>query len=203
MRLSGGPGRSSLALAAVCVTLTLAGCGSADGEGSAAPSSSPTAQESGAAGDASADGRCGDGAFDTQVVEAAEGVEVTVPADWQVRSAEQRTQFAFGLPGGDEAAGYLVVQPSEQSLEEALDEVLAATREATQTEAETDLDVPGMEAARLTTSRYDAELDDAFTVDVVAVGDGLRVVANLSAEEDADLQAVVESCLSSLSRTAG
>lgn len=196
---------------AATVLLCLAGCGdggasgsspgTSSGSASADASSSPDATPAtpgGADPGASADGRCGGGAYATKVVEASQGVSLTVPADWEVQRAKAGAANGLYPPDRDAGDGYLVVQQKQRTLDEAVDETLASTVQAARKTAEKDLELEGFDGARLVTFTYE---DGTFSVDVVAVADGLLVAANLTREGVPADEPVAESCLSSLSRT--
>lgn len=188
----------SLLGGAVSVALLLAGCASEDpsGFGDTEPpkSSSPAEPGSGA------DGGCGDGEVETQEVLAAQGVGLTVPADWRVKRA--RAGEAIGLYPPDRAVGdgFVLVEEKGQTLDEAVDDVLGVTAESAEQTSEQELDLEGFDRARLVTFAYD-DSDAAYSVDVVAVSGGLRVAANMTRDGDPTEQALVESCLSTLART--
>jgi hypothetical protein len=178
----------------VLTLVLLAGCGdeSADGGEAAEP------QESGSS--SGADGECGGGEVQTQVVEAAEGVRLTAPAEWQVETAAQGAQVGLYPADPDAGDGFVVVEETGQTLDEAVEDTLAITADSAEQTSEQDLELDGFDAARLLTFAYD-DSDSTFSVNVVAVtDDGLRVVANMT-REVAEEQPLVESCLSSLSRT--
>lgn len=188
---------------------TLGACGdsgsSRESSGSA-PSASVPAQESpsesasaGAAEPGSAaDGKCGGGAFETRTVELFQDARITVPSDWEVESFRAGLQNRFYPPDRDVGDGYLVIQPSTQTLPQAVDDVLEATRSAAETTSEQDLDLPGFDGARMVTFAYD---DETFAVDVVAVYQGFRLQANMTREGVPEEQAVAESCLSTIARS--
>lgn len=200
------------------LALALSGCGGGpdDGDGkgapaadpstSASPSASPSSSDpgSGTAGEPgeAADGSCGDGGFETQEVRAADGVRLTVPATWRVRSREGGARVALAPPDLDAGSGGVLVQKSSQSIGEAVDEVLEQTRESAEQTSEQDLDLEGFDGARMATFSYDAT-GEPFLVEVVAVGGGRRVVALMTREGVPDEQPVAESCLSTLALTNG
>lgn len=198
--------RRVLSVAAVVALTSVSACGGGRsddaGGSSASPSSSPSVSASAGSGvgepGAAADGKCGGGEFETKVVKAARGVSLRVPADWKVESAKGGAAIRFYPPDPDLGDGYLVVRPSQQSLEEVIDEDQQATRDSAEVTSETDLDLSGLDAARLTTFRYSEDLDGAFSVNLAAVGDGLRVLANMTRDRDEAEQAAAESCLSSV-----
>jgi hypothetical protein len=132
------------------------------------------------------------------VVEAAQGVSLTVPADWEVQRAKAGAANGLYPPDRDAGDGYLVVQQKQRTLDQAVDETLASTVQAAEKTSEKDLELEGFEGARLVTFTYE---DGTFSVDVVAVADGLLVAANLTREDVPADEPVAESCLSSLSRT--
>ncbi len=184
----------------LAVLLVVAGCGSGsgaspDGEQPAAAGSSSAAGEPGEG----ADGTCGDGAEQTQRVRAAQGVRVTVPADWEVQRAEGGAAVGLYPPDRDAGDGFVVVEQKDQTLDEAVADALGATADSAEQTSEQDLDLDGFEAARLVTFAYD-DSEEAYSVDLVAVSDGVRVSANLTRDGDPAEQAIAESCLSTLSR---
>ena len=196
---------------AATVLLCLAACGSGGTSGSSSgpssassspsapsPSGATPADPGGVAPGASADGSCGGGAFETKVVEASQGVSLTVPAAWEVQRAKAGAANGLYPPDRDAGDGYLVVQQKQQALDEAVDGTLASTAQAAKKTSEKDLDLEGFDGARLVTFTYE---DGTFSVDVVAVADGLLVAANLTREGMPAEEPVAESCLSSLSRT--
>lgn len=205
MKISGVVVRRALGAATVVGLLASStACGSSSG--GASPSSkdagadaSSSASPSSGSG-ATADGRCGSGSFRTQVVRAAQGVRVTVPADWDVRSEKAGAAIRFYLPGGADGDGYLVVQRSKQTLAQVVADTQKSTRAEAEVESESRPSLSGFDAALATSFRYGDAPGTAFSVDVVAVGGGLRVLANMAGDRDADEQAAALSCLSSLSR---
>jgi hypothetical protein len=209
MSLVSGSVRRKLLVPALVVPLLLAGCGSGTEEGgepteTPTESGSPSADGSATPGSgepgSDADGECGGGEVETTVVEAADGVRMTVPADWQVEVAAQGSQVGLYPPERDSGDGFLVIEETGQMLDEAVGDALEFTAESAETTSEQDLELEGFDAARMLTFQYD-DSDRTFSVDLVAVtDDGLRVVANMT-REVADEQPLVESCLSTLSRT--
>ncbi len=210
-RISGDGVRRVVAAAALFAVLPLAGCGGAAGKAGEAGDTAASASPSGSASPGSeqpgsgepgsnADGECGGGEFETQVVKAAQKVDLTVPATWRLRSTPEKDQFAFLSPQRELGDGFLVVEEKSQTLQEALDDALEFTAESATTTSEQDLDLPGFDAAKVVTFEYD-DLEKTFAVDVVAVVDGVRVVASMTREGVSDEQVVAESCLSTLSRT--
>lgn len=201
-----GSVRRAVLVPALVVPLLLAGCGDEEGSGSEGTptesgSSSPddsAAPESGEPG-SNADGECGGGEVETTVVEAADGVRMTAPADWQVEVAAQGSQVGLYPPQRDSGDGFIVVEQTGQTLDEAVDDALEFTAGSAETTSEQDLELEGFDGARMLTFEYD-DSDATFSVDLVAVtDDGLRVVANMT-REVADERPLVESCLSTLAR---
>lgn len=206
--------RRASSVSAVVLLAMLAACGDSGSAGeesgsspsaSASPSGSPSESpsESASSGEvaepgANADATCGDGAYETKVVEAAQGIRLTVPADWEVESFRAGFQNRLYPPDRDVGDGYLVISPSVQDLDAAADDVLKATRSAAETTSEQDLDLPGFDGARMETFAYD---DETFAVSVVAVYEGFRLQANMTREGVPEEQAVAESCLSTISRS--
>lgn len=199
--------RPARAVAAVAAVTVLAACGGGGGSGasespSAAPSESSTppasSSPSGAQPGAGADGECGGGDLETQVVEATEGVSMTVPADWELESAKAGAATGLYPPPRDAGDGYLVVEAKGQTLDEAADEAFGSTEQAAEKTSEQELELTGFDGARMATFAYD---DGTFSVDLVAVSGELRVVANLTREGVPDEQPVAESCLSSVARS--
>lgn len=208
------PVRRSLVLL-TGLALAVTGCGGASdrdeaggsasgGSSSASPSSSASTSASGATGEAgaAADGMCGDGTFGTKEVEAADGVRLTVPTSWRVKSQEGGARVALAPEDLDAGSGGVLVQKSSQSIDQAVDEVLEQTRKSAEQTSEQDLDLQGFDGARMVTFSYDAA-GNPFLVEVVAVGDGLRVVALMTREGVPEEQPVAESCLSTLALTSG
>lgn len=216
--ISSSPSRRLRALRAPSVLLLLAplsACGGSEEPGAAAsPASSTSASRSASASqsasshaspsastsasadaDAAANGACGDGAYPTTVVTTARGVRLTVPRSWRVREAKGGAAVGLYPPNGGSGDGYVLVEASDQTIEQAVQETLAATRDSAQTIFAADLDLAGFDDARVTTFAYD---DGAFSVDVTAVGKGVRVQANLTDDERPAEQAMALSCLSSL-----
>ena len=167
--------------------------------GSSSPSSSPSSSSSVGTGALDADGRCGGGAFPTQVVKAADGVVVTLPKSWTIRTKPDRAYLSISLPGSKFPDAYLAVKRSSQTLDEVATETQRQTRKAAEVEAAKGLTRPGL-SARVTRFRYDEDQDSAFGVFVTAVGGGIVVSGNMTADENAPLQKVAESCLSSVRR---
>lgn len=208
-RIQGCVVRRALSVSAVVALASVSACGGTteeSGDSGASPSPSPPSPSSSATGGESgagqagsaADGKCGGGELETKVVEAAQGIEVTVPGDWEVESFRAGFQNRLYPPDRDVGDGYLVIEPSVQTLDEAADEVLKGTRAAAETTSEQDLDLRGFDGARMVTFAYD---DETFAVNVVAVYQGFRLKANMTREGVPEEQAVVESCLSSISRS--
>jgi hypothetical protein len=207
-RISGFVRRAVL-VPALVAPLALAACGSETDDGAeptetTTESGSPSTDDSGegASGEpgSDADGECGGKEIETTVVEAADGVQMTAPADWQVEVAGQGSQVGLYPPERDSGDGFIVIEDTGQTLDEAVQDALEFTAESAETTSEQDLDLEGFDGARLLTFEYD-DSDRTFSVDLVAVTDeGLRVVANMT-REVADEQPLVESCLSTLSRT--
>lgn len=200
--------RAAAASAGVLLA-TVTACGgssdSSDPSGSTSPSTprstaaSPSESASAEAvepGDA-ADGKCGGGAFETTTVDLFQDARITVPSDWQVESFRAGLQNRFYPPDRDAGDGYLVIEPSTQSLDEAVADVLEATRSSAETTSEQELELPGFDGARMVTFAYD---DSTFAVNVVAVYQGFRLQANMTREGVPEEQPVAESCLSSISR---
>lgn len=203
MKISGVVVRRALG-AAIVVGLLASSTACGSSSSGASPSSkdagaSPSASPSSGSG-ATADGRCGSGSFRTQVVRAAQGVRVTVPADWDVRSEKAGAAIRFYLPGGADGDGYLVVQRSKQTLAQVVADTQKSTRAEAEVESESRPSLSGFDAALATSFRYGDAPGTAFSVNVVAVGDGLRVLANMAGDRNADERAAALSCLSSLSR---
>jgi hypothetical protein len=201
--------RRALLVPVLVAPVVLGACGS-ETEGGAEPTETPTESGSPSPDDSTepasgepgshADGECGGGEVETTVVEAADGVQLTAPADWQVEVAAQGSQVGLYPPERDSGDGFIVVEDTGQTLDEAVRDALEFTADSAETTSEQDLDLEGFDGARLLTFEYD-DSDRTFSVDLVAVtDDGLRVVANMT-REVADEQPLVESCLSTLSRT--
>ena len=189
---------------AVLVLATLAACGGGSSDAAepsaslsetASESPSPTAEavEPGT----SADGKCGDGAFETKTVDLFQDARITVPSDWEVESFRAGLQNRFYPPERDAGDGYLAIEPSTQTIDEAVGDVLEATRASAETTSEQEIQLPGFDAARMVTFAYD---DTTFAVNVVAVYEGFRLQANMTREGVPEEQAVAESGLSSISR---
>jgi hypothetical protein len=194
--------RAAAAVALVTVVGVFAACGREPAEGggegtaSGSPSASETAEPSASSGShepgSSADGECS--GVETQEVKVADGVQVEVPADWSTPSRGGSVRLF--PPDRDKGDGFIVVEQKDQTLDEAMQDVEEFNSVARPT-SEQELDLAGFEAAKMTTYEYE---DGTFTVHVVAVGDGVRVNANMT-REPATEQAVVESCLSTLTRS--
>lgn len=211
-RIPGEFGRRVLAASAVVALASVSvsacgGGGSEAAEDSASPepsrSSSPKpSSEPSAAGapGSAADGECGGGEFKTKVVKAARGVQLTVPADWKVKSARAGAAVGLYPPDPDVGDGYVLVQTKDQTLDEAVDDALKVTADSAKTTSEQDLDLAGFDGARMVTFEYD-DSDDTYAVDVVAVAGTQRVAVNMTRDGAPEEQATVESCLSTLSRT--
>ena len=211
LQTSGTVVRRVVAASASVVLLgTLAACGESGEGGVDAPAAEPSARaesptsETSDGGESSgadrpgshADGECGDGDFETQVVQADLGVQITVPADWKTRVNGKNDQVAFYPPNRDVGDGFIVIEDKDQTLEEAMEDVEKFDSVAEMT-SEQEVDLEGFEAGKLLTYEYD---DGTFTVHVVAVDDdGLRVNVNMTRESPQE-QPAVESCLSSLTR---
>lgn len=203
--------RSSLrrtpAATVVLAALLVAGCGAETGQGddptaSESQSGSPSAsasEDSGATGRGT-DAECGGGELETRVLEAAEGVQLTVPAEWRSKSFGRGADVRLYGQDQDADDGQVVVDNEGKDFERAVAalEELNAYSEKT---GERDLRLEGFEAARMLVYAD----DDAFTVNVVAVTeDGLRAIAYWIQEDAPAQQPVIESCLSTLRRsTAG
>jgi hypothetical protein len=208
LRTSGTAVRRVVAASALFTVVgTLAACGgeSAEGGGGSSAPEAPSASESTDAGEPSgsgeagshADGECGGGEFETQVVKAAKGVQLTVPADWKVKSHLKGADIRLYPPNRGDGDGLIVVEDKDQTLEEAMEDVEKLNSFSEKT-SEQDISLDGFDAGRMTTYVDD---DGAFSVNVAATaGDGLRVITHMFRAEDAAEQAAAESCLSTLTR---
>lgn len=208
LQISGDLVRRALAASAlVAVAGPLAGCGgggadAGGGQASGSPSASDAAGEGSTAGSGGpgshADGECGGGDFETQVVKAADGVQMSAPADWKVRSHLDGADVRLYPPNRDDGDGLVVVEDKDQTLDEAVGDLekLNAFSEKT---SEQQISLDGFDEATMLTYADD---DGAFSVNVAAVArDGLRVLAHVYRAEDPEEQAASESCLSTLARS--
>lgn len=203
------PATRAASVPAVILLATLTACGgSSEAEPSKAPSAppsesasaSPSSSETASAvaePGASADGTCGDGDFETKRVRAADGVTMTVPAQWDTPEDTPGVGIRLYPPDQDAGDGYLILKKTRLSLERAAGQSLAATEDAAEKTSQAPLRLKGFDEARMVTFAYDAE---TFAVYVVAKAGDLFVQANLTREGIPEEQAVAESCFSTLAK---
>ena len=130
---------------------------------------------------------------------AANGVTVTLPKSWRVRTTPDKTYVSVSLPGSKFPDAYVAVKRSTQTVGEVATQTQRTTRKSAQVEVQEDLTRPGL-SARMTRFRYAEDQHSAFGVWITAVGGGISVSGNMTADKDASLQKVAESCLSSVRR---
>lgn len=208
-RTSCGLLRRVLAASVVVTLASLSACGSettdeaGGSSASSSPSSSPSPSSSAAGGGsgagelgAAADGECGGGDIETQVVKAAQGVQLTVPADWRIQSAGGGADTRLFGPDEDALEGQMVVQDKDQSLDQAVKDV-ERLNSSSEKAGEQDLQLSGFESSKLLLFTGEGYTN----ISVIAVGrDGVRALAYAIVEGAPEDEATVASCLSTLTR---
>lgn len=170
---------------------TLAACGNSSSEPEADPPASASESASEGAGEATA---C-DG--DTQEVEGARGVMLTVPADWTVEVLGGGEDVRLAGPDGDTVEGQLVVQETGQTIDEGVSDAERLNSQSEKT-AEEEIELPGFDAARQLA--FEGAATGSSNTTVVAVSGGLRVVAYAIVEDSPDDLALATGCMLTLRR---
>lgn len=188
--------RLPFALAACALLLTTtAACGGGGDEVSGSGGESPSASASESSGSAAGDAEC---TGETQELEGADGVTLTVPADWTVQSLGEGEDTRFTSADGDSLEGQLVVQANGQTIDEGVSDV-ERLNSATQKDSEEEIDLPGFDDARVL--QFSGEETGSTGSFVVGVGGGVRAIAYVIAEGDpTDETATAFGCMLTMQR---
>lgn len=172
---------------------TMVACGSAGSEGDA--DASPSASASEGAGEEASEATACEG--ETQEVEGAQGVALTVPADWTVEVLGGGEDVRLAGPDGDTVEGQLVVQETGQTIDEGVSDAERLNSQSEKT-ADEEIELPGFDAARQLA--FEGAATGSSNTTVVAVSGGLRVVAYAIVEDSPDDLALAAGCMLTLRR---